>query len=201
MYGRMNPSISSMNSTWAMAYARRKPSTMRRRLFRSGRCVCEAPRALGSLRGCPSEILVQNALEPVASACGRLLHEKHASAAGISGALPLSLRPLRSGPKVQYGGATLLPRSRRSRAETHPCAGRQNGLAERWIGSCRREILDRRRGHMPLLSGEHGLSSEAGRGFESLAGCKDSRCLLEVPEKTERTSLGSLAWVYTHSAG
>ena len=59
----------------------------------------------------------------------------------------------------------------------------------------------RYRGHMQLLSGEHGLLSEAEQGFES-SECKDSRCLLEVPgETTERSYLCSLAWVYTRSRG
>ena len=44
----------------------------------------------------------------------------------------------------------------------------------------------RHRGHMQLLSGEHGLLSEAGRGFES-SECKDSGCLLEVPGQSVPT--------------
>jgi hypothetical protein len=57
-----------------------------------------------------------------------------AIAGGIPGTLPLSLRPLRSEPKVQCGG-TKLPRSSRSGAEMHQRACALAEMALRSDGS------------------------------------------------------------------
>jgi len=77
--------------------------------------------------------------------------DRSTTAGSISGTLPISLRYPRSGPKVRRGGHDFLGGSR-LRTETHQRAGAwQNGIAERWIGSCRREILD----HVIALNEEH----------------------------------------------
>jgi hypothetical protein len=65
-----------------------------------------------------------------------------ATAGGVSGALPVPLPDPGSGPQVRRRRDGF-PAGGWHRTETDQCASAlANGIAERWIGSCRREILD-----------------------------------------------------------
>ena len=77
--------------------------------------------------------------------------DRAATAGGISGILPISLRDSGSGQQVRCGGDGFLESSGLRPKRTSAQAPWQNGVAERWIGSCRREILD----HIIALNEEH----------------------------------------------